>query len=134
MLEANPELGYRDVQDILALSAKRVDTVNPDWAYNGAKNWNGGAMHISHDYGFGEVDARAAVRLAETWTTTHVVADSDPSTFDLQTSAKASGALNVALVDNGTLSRTLDITGTLRSEEHTSELQSLMRISYAVFC
>src|SRR3546814_4984944 len=24
--------------------------------------------------------------------------------------------------------------GTLRSEEHTSELQSLMRISYAVFC
>src|SRR3546814_7032650 len=26
------------------------------------------------------------------------------------------------------------ITGMLRSEEHTSELQSLMRISYAVFC
>src|SRR3546814_9734298 len=31
----------------------------------------------------------------------------------------------------------LDLAGTLigkRSEEHTSELQSLMRISYAVFC
>src|SRR3546814_6235962 len=27
-----------------------------------------------------------------------------------------------------------DITGMGRSEEHTSELQSLMRISYAVFC
>src|SRR3546814_4425638 len=26
------------------------------------------------------------------------------------------------------------LTGSLRSEEHTSELQSLMRISYAVFC
>src|SRR3546814_9760399 len=26
------------------------------------------------------------------------------------------------------------IVGLLRSEEHTSELQSLMRISYAVFC
>src|SRR3546814_5771728 len=26
------------------------------------------------------------------------------------------------------------VTGILRSEEHTSELQSLMRISYAVFC
>src|SRR3546814_6683685 len=26
------------------------------------------------------------------------------------------------------------ILGSLRSEEHTSELQSLMRISYAVFC
>src|SRR3546814_3136334 len=27
-----------------------------------------------------------------------------------------------------------DYAGDLRSEEHTSELQSLMRISYAVFC
>src|SRR3546814_3056091 len=31
------------------------------------------------------------------------------------------------------LSETFDTAGT-RSEEHTSELQSLMRISYAVFC
>src|SRR3546814_8571187 len=28
----------------------------------------------------------------------------------------------------------LGLTGDYRSEEHTSELQSLMRISYAVFC
>src|SRR3546814_1665352 len=28
----------------------------------------------------------------------------------------------------------LDVLGLHRSEEHTSELQSLMRISYAVFC
>src|SRR3546814_4621265 len=28
----------------------------------------------------------------------------------------------------------IDVTVTDRSEEHTSELQSLMRISYAVFC
>src|SRR3546814_1563157 len=28
----------------------------------------------------------------------------------------------------------IDMAGTMRSEEHTSELQSLMRISYAVFC
>src|SRR3546814_1105522 len=28
----------------------------------------------------------------------------------------------------------LDVTESARSEEHTSELQSLMRISYAVFC
>src|SRR3546814_6710859 len=27
-----------------------------------------------------------------------------------------------------------DVLGDVRSEEHTSELQSLMRISYAVFC
>src|SRR3546814_10156983 len=30
--------------------------------------------------------------------------------------------------------RTFHIGGAARSEEHTSELQSLMRISYAVFC
>src|SRR3546814_5529447 len=29
---------------------------------------------------------------------------------------------------------TIDATHAVRSEEHTSELQSLMRISYAVFC
>src|SRR3546814_5959072 len=31
-------------------------------------------------------------------------------------------------------SRTATPNGNIRSEEHTSELQSLMRISYAVFC
>src|SRR3546814_6499710 len=32
------------------------------------------------------------------------------------------------------LAPALAATGLLRSEEHTSELQSLMRLSYAVFC
>src|SRR3546814_2270503 len=36
-----------------------------------------------------------------------------------------------AAVDADALARVLSV---LRSEEHTSELQSLMRISYAVFC
>src|SRR3546814_2297087 len=37
--------------------------------------------------------------------------------------------------DAGILMQNLDTTARLlRSEEHTSELQSLMRISYAVFC
>src|SRR3546814_10002684 len=37
-----------------------------------------------------------------------------------------------ALIDYG--NQTLTLRKTERSEEHTSELQSLMRISYAVFC
>src|SRR3546814_3217898 len=37
----------------------------------------------------------------------------------------------VALVTDGRLA---GASGKVRSEEHTSELQSLMRISYAVFC
>src|SRR3546814_8772016 len=42
-----------------------------------------------------------------------------------------------SLADAGTAELTTDARSdyfTLRSEEHTSELQSLMRISYAVFC
>src|SRR3546814_4634887 len=34
----------------------------------------------------------------------------------------------------GDVGRTVPLRNTGRSEEHTSELQSLMRISYAVFC
>src|SRR3546814_2337171 len=35
----------------------------------------------------------------------------------------------------GEVAKALDVPqNTMRSEEHTSELQSLMRISYAVFC
>jgi len=76
MLEANPNLGWRDVQEILAYSARhvgsRVGTRNKRnethrWEFNGASNWNGGGLHFSNDYGFGLVDAKAAVRLAETW-------------------------------------------------------------------
>ncbi len=66
MLEANPDLGYRDVQDILALTARNTDP-SGDWTTNGASNWNGGGMHVSRDVGYGLVDATAAVRLAETW-------------------------------------------------------------------
>src|SRR6185312_13938872 len=69
MFEANPNLGYRDVQEILALSSHKIVDTNTTWDTNKARNWNGGGMHVSNDYGFGEVDALAAVRLAETWTT-----------------------------------------------------------------
>src|SRR3546814_8129490 len=37
--------------------------------------------------------------------------------------------MNVRVVE-----RPISVLGSRRSEEHTSELQSLMRISYAVFC
>ena len=76
MLEANPNLGWRDVQEILAYSARHVGSPvgngirNSEvyaWDFNGAHNWNGGGLHFSNDYGFGLVDAKAAVRLAETW-------------------------------------------------------------------
>lgn len=75
MLEANPDLGYRDVQEILAMSARMIDSTSTSWATNGATNWNGSGHEVSHDFGFGLVDAHAAVRLAETWTTQHTAAN-----------------------------------------------------------
>jgi Ca2+-binding RTX toxin-like protein len=75
MLEANPDLGYRDVQEILALSSQKIDPASSSWAANGAANWNGGGNLVSHDFGFGLVDAHAAVRLAETWTLQHTAAN-----------------------------------------------------------
>src|SRR3546814_1085817 len=47
--------------------------------------------------------------------------------------AAAAIALTAAGCENSSLGGTKQTIGT-RSEEHTSELQSLMRISYAVFC
>lgn len=69
MLEANSGLGYRDVQEILAYSARRATFLDQDTdkAYNGASDWNGGALLASHDFGYGHIDAHAAVRLAESW-------------------------------------------------------------------
>jgi subtilisin family serine protease len=77
MLEANPDLGWRDVQDILAYSAHHVgspvdgmtlhDSEMNLWNFNKADNWNGGGLHYSQDYGYGLVDTLAAVRLAESW-------------------------------------------------------------------
>ena len=76
MLEANSNLGWRDVQEILAYSARLIDTgagtsstANGQTAYvlTHAANANGGGLYHSRDYGFGMVDAGAAVRLAESW-------------------------------------------------------------------
>ncbi|MGQ0597916.1 S8 family serine peptidase [Aquabacterium sp.] len=71
MLEANPKLTYHDVQTILALTAKKNfgqgTTDGSTWLNNKTDDWNGVGMHFSTDYGFGMVDADAAVRMAESW-------------------------------------------------------------------
>ena len=76
MYDANEDLGWRDVQSILAASARHVGSEiggRPGgaeffrWGWNAAETWNGGGQHFSNDYGYGLVDALAAVRLAESW-------------------------------------------------------------------
>lgn len=62
VLQVRPELSYRDVRRVLALSARRNDPTSPGWTNNGA------GLPVHHSYGFGVVDANAAVALARTIT------------------------------------------------------------------
>lgn len=61
MLSARPELSYRDVQQILALSSRIVDRNDPETSINGA------GLEVSHNVGYGIPDAGLAVALAMKW-------------------------------------------------------------------
>lgn len=61
MLQANPKLGWRDVQEVLIRSAAMAQPENPGWFTNSAK------IRFNHEFGAGRVDASAAVQLASGW-------------------------------------------------------------------
>ncbi|WP_162617210.1 S8 family serine peptidase [Litorivita pollutaquae] len=76
MLDANAGLGWRDVQEIFSVSAAHTGSSygaaatsyeEGAWFANGADDWNGGGRTYNVSYGFGMVDAYAAVRMAEVW-------------------------------------------------------------------
>lgn len=105
ILEANARLGWRDVQEILAYSTTRNDAGNLSWEFNAAANWNGGGLHVSNLYGFGIVDARAAVRLAETWTSSHTSAN--------EQMVSASSSRTLSIIDQGTIHDSVTVTSNL---------------------
>lgn len=82
MLEANPDLTWRDVRNILIETAYRNDSVDADWKLNGA------GYAVNHKYGFGRVDALAAVNAAADWES---VAE--------ETSIEVMAAPNIAIPD-----------------------------------
>src|SRR3546814_3924632 len=55
-------------------------------------------------------------------------------TSEMITNANLENIYNLAIESGAHCGKISDAGGGGRSEEHTSELQSLMRISYAVFC
>ena len=64
MLEANPDLGWRDVQEILMSTAQKIDSEDFDWFENAANP----PLSFNRKYGAGLVDASAAVDAAQSWT------------------------------------------------------------------
>ena len=61
VLQARPDLGWPDVEEILMRSATKVSPTDPDWSTNAA-----GLVH-NHKFGAGLVNAGAAIRLASRW-------------------------------------------------------------------
>ncbi|HVK07938.1 MAG TPA: S8 family serine peptidase [Gemmataceae bacterium] len=61
MLDANPNLTARDVRHILVQSADKVNPGDAGWSNNGA------GLAVNHKYGFGGINAAAAVALAQSW-------------------------------------------------------------------
>lgn len=62
MIQANTNLGWRDVQEILIRTATRNHPADSDWRQNGAGYW------FNHKYGAGMINASGAVARALTWT------------------------------------------------------------------
>jgi subtilisin-like proprotein convertase family protein len=117
MLEVNPDLGWRDVQEILAFSARRVDTeaVEAEFQVNGAEGANGGGLHTSRAFGFGSVDAHAAIRLAESW--------SDQKTSANMTTVLAgSSSPSLAVPDMGSASDSIEVDEVMRVEQISVDL------------
>ena len=92
MRGANPDLTWRDVKLILAASARKNDDRNTGWQ-DGARKYGSTSdsdrYHFNHEYGFGVVDAKAAVDLAKEWR-------SLPS---MESSALESNRINLAIPD-----------------------------------
>ena len=59
LLEACPNLGWRDVKYVLAKSAKKVDSENSRWITNSV------GYHFNRNYGFGLINLKGAIELCK---------------------------------------------------------------------
>lgn len=108
MLEKNPNLGWRDVQEILIRSAFKISPTDAGWANNSA------SLHFHPSFGAGLVDATAAVNLSEGW-----------ENLAPQASVTSTqSALSVTIPDNNAtgITRTFSISDSVRIEHVTLRL------------
>jgi len=110
MLQRNPNLGWRDVQEILIISAKKIDENDSGWFDNDA------GFHFNDKYGAGLVDAAAAVALSSDWTN---LSQQKSQTVTTNEITPIGGVLAFA----NTITRNFTFSGTnLRVEHATLEL------------
>jgi subtilisin-like proprotein convertase family protein len=113
ILEANPSLTWRDVKDILAKTAVQVDaaiapvtvTLGNGLSHTAERAWttNAAGFKFHNWYGFGAVDAAAAVTMARTYV---------PGTMGTfaSTGWVSSGALSIAIPDDSTVGASVGLT------------------------
>ncbi len=90
MRNANPNLTWRDLKLILAETARQNDAENPGWQVGAVKyGSDSDRYNFNREYGFGVVDAKAAVDLAKDWY----------GLPELRNSRAASGRLDMRIPD-----------------------------------
>ncbi len=94
MLQANPNLTWRDVQHVIADTAWQVDPNEAGWMINGA------GRRVSDHYGFGAIDAQTAVNAATGWTSVVPEITADTGTV----------AVNTWIPDNDPAGVTIELT------------------------
>ncbi len=72
MLSVNPFLAWTDVRDILRRTAVKIDFANTDPTGQWVDNDGDGVNEFSQWYGYGRIDAEAAVREAALYMVAHV--------------------------------------------------------------
>ncbi|MCI0555559.1 MAG: S8 family serine peptidase, partial [Anaerolineae bacterium] len=115
ILEANPNLGWRDVQEILVQSARKNQPGDTGWFNNGA------GFHFNHKFGFGLIDTQAAVALGSTWV------NLEPQTSQ----ALSQTGLGVSIPDNNPtgVSRTFDFSSSAIRLEHVTVTANISHTS-----
>ncbi len=78
MLEKNPALTWRDVRHIIARTAVQIQPAASSWRTLPAPPGSSTPLHWSHDFGFGRIDASAAVAAADPLTWVLLPAQSEP--------------------------------------------------------
>ena len=116
LLQRNPNLGWRDVKEILMRTAVKVDAADAGWiTANRTDHVTGNAtvaFHFNDKYGAGLIDVAAAVALSGNWT--NLKPQKSQTVTTNSTTAIGSGA---------TVNRTFTVNGTnLRTEHVTLQL------------
>ena len=129
MLEANPDLTWRDVKHILASTADQVD-VSRSYDYRTLTQYewetNSAGYKFHNWYGFGKVDAAEAVTTAKSYTA------NSRGTF-VDSGYESSGTISVTINDNGTATTSsISVTAPVGSNDYVEHVTVDVQFSHAV--